>query len=508
MKRFLPILLAVAAAAVLAAPAGAALTVRVADGTLMISGTTKAERVALRLKQGSPGTLQVDLGANGSVDRDVKRNRFTKIQILTGAGADAVTLDESRGAFWNTEQTRLNDGAGNDTLTLRGTQGADLWDITANVGNVKIARGVPFIDADVVERIVLYGLGGADVLHGAPGLAALTKLTFAGGPGADDLLGTDGADTFRWKLGDGNDVVTGDAGADRQKIDGSNGGDAFVAAANGTRVAFSETDSGSLLDVGAVETIEVNALGGADTFSSVGALAALASFDVDGGGGNDTLLGTNGMDVLRGGTGGDFVDGNQGNDTALLGGGDDTLRWEPGDASDTWDGGGGSDLLEFFASNAAENMDISSNGNRLRFFRNVANVTLDGSGTERVLVHAFGGADIVVVHNLGPTAVTRVDIDLEGAAQLGGRRRRGRRRDRRRDVRRQHDRRLDHGRSRQRHRASGAGQHRPSRGRERRSPGARAQRGRPDHCGLRTARAARSAARRRRRRRSPDRGRR
>ena len=493
MKRFLPILLAVAAAAVLAAPAGAALTVRVANGTLMISGTTKAERVALRLKQGSPGTLQVDLGANGSVDRAVKRNRFTKIQILTGGGADAVTLDESRGAFWNTEQTRLNDGAGNDTLTLRGTQGADLWDVTANVGNVKIARGVPFIDADVVERIVLYGLGGADVLHGAPGLAALTKLTFAGGPGADDLLGTDGPDTFLWKLGDGNDVVTGDAGADRQKIDGSNGGDAFVAAANGTRVAFSETDSGSLLDVGAVETIDVNALGGADTFSAVGAprRARQPSTSTAAAGTTRCSARTEWMSSAAA-PADDFVDGNQGNDTAFLGGGDDTLRWEPGDASDTWDGGGGSDLLEFFASNAAENMDISSNGNRLRFFRNVANVTLDGSGTERVLVHAFGGADIVVVHNLGPTAVTRVDIDLEGLlnSEVG---------DGAADVVTvdgtsgvEHDRRLDHGRSRQRHRAPGAGQHRPSRGRERRSPGPRAQRGRPDHRGLRTARAARS----------------
>ena len=414
MKRCLPILLAVTAAAALAGPAGAALTVRIANGTLMISGTNASERVALRLKQGSPGTLQVDLGANGSVDRSVQRNRFTKIQILVGGGADAVTLDESKGAFWNTEQTRLNDGPGNDTLTLRGTQAADLWDVTANVGNVKIARGVPFIDADIVERIVLYGLGGPDVLHGAPGLAPLTKLTFVGGQGADDLLGSDGPDAFLWKLGDGNDVVTGDAGADRQKVDGSNGGDGFVATANGARVALSESDSGSLLDVGAVETIDVNALGATDTFAAVGNLAPLAAFDVDGGGGNDTLLGSNGMDVLRGGTGDDFVDGNQGNDTAFLGGGDDTIRWEPGDASDAWAGEGGSDLLEFFGSAGAEIIDISANGNRLRFFRNLGNVTMDGSGTERVLWHAFGGADTATVHNLGPTAVTRVDIDLEG----------------------------------------------------------------------------------------------
>ena len=414
MKRCLPILLAIAAAAILAGPAGAALTVHVANGALTISGTNAFERVALRLKQGAPGTIQVDLGANGSVDRSVARNRFTKIQLLMGGGADAVTLDESKGAFWNTEQTRFNDGAGNDALTLRGTQGADMWDVMPNLGNVKIARGASFIDADTVERILLHGLGGGDALHGAPGLAALTRLTLVGGSGTDDLLGSDGPDTFIWKLGDGNDVVTGDAGADRQTVDGTNGADAFAATPNGVRVAFSETDTGSLLDVGQVETIDVDALGGADTFSATGGLAALATFDVDGGAGNDTLLGTNGNDLLRGGTGDDFVDGNQGSDTALLGSGDDTLRWEPGDGSDTWNGEGGTDLLEFFGANIAEMIDISANGNRLRFTRNVASVTMDGSGTERVFWHAFGGADTVTVHNLAATAVTRVDIDLEG----------------------------------------------------------------------------------------------
>jgi hypothetical protein len=39
---------------------------------------------------------------------------------------------------------------------------------------------------------------------------------------------------------------------------------------------------------------------------------------VDGGAGNDTLLGSKGIDVLIGGDDDDFIDGQQGNDTASL----------------------------------------------------------------------------------------------------------------------------------------------------------------------------------------------
>jgi Ca2+-binding RTX toxin-like protein len=46
---------------------------------------------------------------------------------------------------------------------------------------------------------------------------------------------------------------------------------------------------------------------------------------IDGGDGNDTLLGGSGAETLRGGDGNDTIDGNKGNDLALLGAGDDTF---------------------------------------------------------------------------------------------------------------------------------------------------------------------------------------
>ncbi len=82
------------------------------------------------------------------------------------------------------------------------------------------------------------------------------------------------------------------------------------------------------LDIGTTENLVVNMNGGDDTFSATGNLAALISITVDGGAGNDTILGSNGADVLLGGDGNDFIDGNQGNDTAFLGAGDDVFQWD------------------------------------------------------------------------------------------------------------------------------------------------------------------------------------
>ena len=99
------------------------------------------------------------------------------------------------------------------------------------------------------------------------------------------------------------------------------------------------------IDIGTSENLVLNANGGDDSFSATGNLAALITITVDGGTGNDTLLGSNGVDLLLGGDGDDFVDGQQGNDTAFLGAGNDVFQWDPGDGSDTVEGQDGSDTM-------------------------------------------------------------------------------------------------------------------------------------------------------------------
>ena len=139
---------------------------------------------------------------------------------------------------------------------------------------------------------------------------------------------------------------------------------------------------------------------------------------ISGGSGNDRLSGGRGNETFLGGSGDDSIDGNAGNDLALMGSGNDTFVWDPGDGSDTIEGQSGMDTMRFNGAGAAEKVDLSANGNRLRFFRDVATITMDTHGVERVDFNALGGADVVTVNDLSGTDVSDVNVDLAGA--LGG----------------------------------------------------------------------------------------
>ena len=118
---------------------------------------------------------------------------------------------------------------------------------------------------------------------------------------------------------------------------------------------------------------------------------------------------------MIGGDGNDFIDGNQGNDVAFLGAGDDTFQWDPGDGSDTVEGQQGHDTMLFNGSNVNENMDVSANGSRVRFVRNVGNITMDLDGVESIVAKTLGGADNLVVNDLSGTDVTSVRADLSAS---------------------------------------------------------------------------------------------
>ncbi len=89
-----------------------------------------------------------------------------------------------------------------------------------------------------------------------------------------------------------------------------------------------------------------------------------------------------GVDTLLGSEGDDLVNGGDGNDTALLGAGDDTFVWNPGDDNDTVEGQAGFDTMLFNGANIAEQIDVSANGGRVRFVRDVASV-VDGPRRRR-----------------------------------------------------------------------------------------------------------------------------
>jgi Ca2+-binding RTX toxin-like protein len=139
---------------------------------------------------------------------------------------------------------------------------------------------------------------------------------------------------------------------------------------------------------------------------------------LDGGAGDDTVAGGAGAETLQGGSGNDVIDGNGGADIALMGAGDDTFVWDPGDGSDVVEGQGGADTMRFNGADVAEQVELSPNGTRLKFFRTQGAITMDTAGVERVEFNALGGADLVTVNDLTATDVDAVNIELAGA--LGG----------------------------------------------------------------------------------------
>jgi Ca2+-binding RTX toxin-like protein len=76
------------------------------------------------------------------------------------------------------------------------------------------------------------------------------------------------------------------------------------------------------------------------------------------------------------------------------------------------EGQSGTDTLAFNGSNANENIDVSANGGRVRFFRDVAAITMDLDDVESIAARSFGGTDNVVVNDLSATDVTNVVADL------------------------------------------------------------------------------------------------
>ena len=213
------------------------------------------------------------------------------------------------------------------------------------------------------------------------------------------------------------------------RVQGTEANDAIalrLAAGNPTVLQVDLGDNGTAdfsFPRAAIKSISVEARGGNDRVridDANGTFTDAIPTRIAGGPGNDTIAGGVGREMLIGGPGNDTIDGNGGNDVSDLGPGDDTFVWDPGDGSDTIEGGPGTDSMEFNGAAASETVDLSANGNRLRFFRSPANITMDTHGVEQVDFNALGGADTVTVNDLSRTDVKNVNVDLAGTGGTTG----------------------------------------------------------------------------------------
>jgi Ca2+-binding RTX toxin-like protein len=427
-------------------------------GVLTVEGTQANDEITLRLQAGDPNKLEVDVGDDGSADFHFERGHVDKIAVEAGSGDDRVRIDESNGVFTDSIPTTIDGGDGNDTIaggvgdeTLLGGNGNDSIDGNGGTDAALLGAGDdtfvwdPGDGSDIVE-----GQDGTDVMvfNGADAneRVALSanrgRLLFLRSPG-NITMDTNGVETVDFNALGGTDIVTvddltgtqvkgvnvdlastlggatGDGVSDRVSVNGTAGADAIRVTGDTSSVTVSDLSSTvAIQHQDPTDVLDVQGLGGDDGISAAPLAAQSIVLVLDGGDGNDTLAGGKGIETLLGGDGNDSIDGNGGNDAALMGAGDDTFVWDPGDGSDMIEGGDGADTMVFNGANGAEKVELSANGNRLKFTRDVAGITMDTNDVESVDFNALGGADLVTEHDLTGTDVTSVNVDLAGA--LGG----------------------------------------------------------------------------------------
>src|SRR4029077_2526934 len=152
--------------------------------------------------------------------------------------------------------------------------------------------------------------GAADIIFAGSGDDRV-----AGGGGHDIAFLGAGNDFYTWNSGDGNDLVDGGSGSDTLAFNGSAAAGTIKLSSSllgTTRVSSSaENGSATLTDV---EHIVVSAGDGDDVVDASGLPAGRASLEINGGRGNDRLIGSTGNDtfVWNPRDGSDIVEGSSG----------------------------------------------------------------------------------------------------------------------------------------------------------------------------------------------------
>jgi Ca2+-binding RTX toxin-like protein len=306
-----------------------------------------------------------------------------------GQGTDTMSGGDGDDQFiWNPGDGSdvIEGDAGKDTMLFNGANIAETVDLSAIGQRLRFFRNVANItmDCNNVEQVVFRALGGADQvtvndLTGTTVSNVVVDLNAStnGGDGAADTVIVNGTQT--------NDVIS---------VTGSTNG----VTVSGLAAAVTVVGAESNLDM-----LTVNGLDGADIIDASTLPAGLIQLTLNGGLGDDHLIGSQGNDVII---------GDRGTDTLFGGPGDDIFPWNPGDGSDTIEGQGGFDTMLFNGANIAEHIVMSANGPRLRFTRDVAGITMDCNGVEKVTFNALGGADDITVNDLTGTTVSNVALNL------------------------------------------------------------------------------------------------
>ncbi|WP_296169951.1 calcium-binding protein, partial [uncultured Brevundimonas sp.] len=341
-----------------------------------------------------------------------------------GAGADTVTgtngRDELQGLGGDDilngldGDDYLTGGAGNDTID--GGAGADMaifsgsitnYTITSVAGGVSVAGANGTDIVNNVERfrfddgifILASGYQYVEGSNNAETILGSFRSDEIHALGGDDTINAgDADDTIIGGLG--NDTIDGGVGTDLAVFSGGLGSYSFSSGPNGNLIVTGADGSDTLINVERVQ------------FSDGIYVLATGHRYFEGGGGADTVIGTNGRDELRGLDGDDVLNGLDGDDYLIGGAGNDTI-----------DGGAGADMAIFSGSitnytitsvaggvsvAGANGTDIVNNVERFRFDDGIFILAsgyqyVEGSNNAETIlgsfrsdeIHALGGDDTI-----------------------------------------------------------------------------------------------------------------
>jgi Ca2+-binding RTX toxin-like protein len=294
-------------------------TVEVNGGNGAEDFTAAPNGTRVRFDRVTPAPFSLDIGttenlvlnANGGDDTFTGSNGLAPLIHLTvdgGAGNDTLTGGDGDDVLLGGDGNDTVEGQdGNDTLQFNGANISENIDLSANGSRLRLVRDVANIVMDVngVETVDLHTRGGADTVT------------------ENDLSGTAVTRV-------NTDLGAADNALDTVVVNGTLSDDVIGVAGDQTGVSvFGLAASVDITGAEPTDRLTINALAGDDVIDASGVAAGSMLLTLDGGDGNDVLIGSAGDDVLLGGTGDDVLIGGTGNDTIDGGTGSNIIIDDP-----------------------------------------------------------------------------------------------------------------------------------------------------------------------------------
>jgi Ca2+-binding RTX toxin-like protein len=332
-----------------------------------------------------------------SADGNYKVNGLLGDDRITTAGGNDV-VDGGQGI------DTISTGAGDDVIVYtRSSKGADVVD--GGTGNDRIEAtgagtviglhsftGIETITANGFADVRIVGSWQNEVLD-FTGVSVQGIASIDGGTGNDTIVATENADTIIGN--DGNDTLFGRGGDDTfqfygnsgfDTIDGGEGVDTIEATAANVLLSWGSYTSVEVISGGGFANVGIVGSTGNDTIDlSSYVVSGIAS--IDGGKGNDTIIGTDGSDTIIGNVGNDQLSGGLGDDIFLFSGSSGIDVINGGDGFDTIRAGSVNSVLNW---GSYTNIEAISGGG-------FANVTIIGSGAADAM--DFSNMDVSGIAN-------------------------------------------------------------------------------------------------------------